>query len=446
MGEGQQPMRSESEVEADERDARLPCNWSSSKKWTNVLLISLLNPHLPFWLFHVCPKPASAMKDFHQSENPDLEAFSVSIFVLGYAFGPLVHAPLSEMYGRLIIYHVNSVLFIINNVACALSVNLPMLIIFRFVTGLVGSSPLALGPASVADIFKTEERGKALALWNLPVLLGPAIGPLVGGYLAAATSWRWNFWFLAIADKAREALAPGNSSEFSSQPRLKTFTSAIVRPSKLLFLSPIVFFLSALAAINYGYIYIMFTTMSSTFVERYDTFDERNVGLTYLAFGIGNVSGNIVLSVISDRIVKRGAARSGTMKPEYRLPPLLPGSLLVPAGLLLYGWTLERNVHWIAPLFGMLLIGFGTILIFVPINAYLVDAFTEYAASATAASTVLRSLGGGLLPLCGGRMYQALGDGIGNTILAVIGVVVAPVAFLIYFKGEQLRKKTQISW
>ncbi|KAF0328896.1 hypothetical protein GQ607_003921 [Colletotrichum asianum] len=190
----------------------------------------------------------------------------------------------------------------------------------------------------------------------------------------------------------------------------------------------------------------MFTTMSSTFVERYDTFDERNVGLTYLAFGIGNVSGNIVLSVISDRIVKRGAARSGTMKPEYRLPPLLPGSLLVPAGLLLYGWTLERNVHWIAPLFGMLLIGFGTILIFVPINAYLVDAFTEYAASATAASTVLRSLGGGLLPLCGGRMYQALGDGIGNTILAVIGVVVAPVAFLIYFKGEQLRKKTQISW
>ncbi|CAI0653760.1 unnamed protein product, partial [Colletotrichum noveboracense] len=315
------------------------------------------------------PSTASAMKDFHQSENPDLEAFSVSIFVLGYAFGPLVHAPLSEMYGRLIIYHVNSVLFIISNVACALSVNLPMLIIFRFVTGLVGSSPLSLGPASVADIFKIEERGKALALWNLPVLLGPAIGPLVGSYLAAATSWRWNLWFLAIAmsanlvatavflreshlptllkrkartqDKAREDHAPGNSSEFSSQPRLKTFTSAITsaigRPSRLLFLSPFVFLLSVLAASNYGYIYIMFTTMSSTFVERYETFDERNVVLTYLAFGIDNVSGNIVLSVISDRIVRRGAARTGTMKPEYRLPPLLPGNLLVPVGLLLYG-------------------------------------------------------------------------------------------------------------
>ncbi|KAH0441987.1 MFS multidrug transporter [Colletotrichum camelliae] len=474
MGEGQQPMRSEYEVEVNDSDARLPCNWSSSKKWTNVLLISLLTLISPFGSSIFAPSTASAMKDFHQSENPDLEAFSVSIFVLGYAFGPLVHAPMSEMYGRLIIYHVNSVLFIISNVACALSTNLPMLIIFRFVTGLVGSSPLALGPASVAEIFKTEERGKALALWNLPVLLGPAIGPLVGSYLAAAAGWRWNFWFLAIAmsvilvataaflreshlptllkrkarteDKAREALGADNASEYFSQPQLKTFTSAIIRPSKLLFLSPIVFFLSVLAAINYGYVYIMFTTMSSTFVKRYDTFDERNVGLTYLAFGIGNVSGNIVLSVISDRIVRRGAARSGTMKPEYRLPPLLPGSLLVPAGLLLYGWTLERNVHWIAPLFGMLLIGFGTILIFVPINAYLVDAFTEYAASATAASTVLRSLGGGLLPLCGGRMYQALGDGIGNTILAVIGVVVAPVAFLIYFKGENLRKRTKISW
>lgn len=143
------------------------------------------------------------MKEFH-STNVDLESFSVSIFVLGYAFGPLIHGPLSELYGRLILYHVNSLLFILANVACALSVSLPMLIVFRLITGLVGSCPLAIGPASVSDLFVQEERGKGLAVWNLPVLLGPAIGPLVGSYLSAATGWRWNFWFLAIAVCTRE--------------------------------------------------------------------------------------------------------------------------------------------------------------------------------------------------------------------------------------------------
>lgn len=138
------------------------------------------------------------MEEF-QSDNVDLESFTVSIFVLGYAFGPLIHAPLSELYGRLVVYHVNTLLFILANVACALSVNLPMLIVFRLVAGMVGSCPLAIGPASIADMFKQDERGKAIAVWNLPVLLGPALGPLVGSYLSTATGWRWDFWFLAIA-------------------------------------------------------------------------------------------------------------------------------------------------------------------------------------------------------------------------------------------------------
>ncbi|GJC80950.1 efflux pump radE [Colletotrichum liriopes] len=444
-------------------DPGKPTNWTGLKKWTNVLLISLLTLISPFGSSMFAPSTSEAMSEFH-SNNIDLESFSVSIFVLGYAFGPLIHGPLSELYGRLILYHVNSVLFVFANVACALSVNLPMLIVFRLVAGLVGSCPLAIGPASVSDMFVQEERGKALAVWNLPVLLGPAIGPLVGSYLSAATGWRWNFWFLAIAmggifaatllvlrethaptileHKVRKMRKTRRRSEiisaFASDKSPKaTFLDAITWPTKLLVLSPIVLTLSICAAVNYGFIYIIFTTMTSAFMREYDM-DREDVGLTYFGFGIGNIVGNVALGALSDKLAK-GMAKGGKMKPEYRLPPLLPGSLLVPIGLFLYGWTLEYGIHFMVPLVGTFLIGVGTILIFMSINSYLVDAFTKHAASAVAASTVLRSLGGGLLPLCGGKLYEAVGDGWGNSILGFVGVIFVPVMWALYIYGERLR-------
>lgn len=224
-----------------------------------------------------------------------------------------------------------------------------------------------------------------------------------------------------------------------TQSRSATIWNTVIRPSKLLVLSPVVLTLSLCTAANYGFIYIIFTTMTEVFMRRYDI-SSSNVGLTYLGFGIGNVVGNVALGVFSDRLVRRMAG-NGEMKPEYRLPPLLPASVLVPLGLFLYGWTLEYNVHFMVPLFGMFLVGVGVLWVFVPINAYLVDAFTEHAASATAANTVLRSLGGGLLPLCGGKLYLAVGDGWGNSVLAFIGIGFIPVAWFIYRHGERLRLK-----
>ena len=77
--------------------------------------------------------------------------------------------------------------------------------------------------------------------------------------------------------------------------------------------------------------------------------------------------------------------------------------------------------------------------VFMPIGTYLVDAFTIYAASAMAANTVLRSFGGALLPLCGRAMYQALGLGWGNSLLAFVALaLIPPMLFLIKY-GERIR-------
>lgn len=142
------------------------------------------------------------MKEF-ESTNVELSAFVVSVYLLGFSFGPLLIAPLSELYGRAPCYHVCNVMFIVFNVACAVANSLDSLIVFRFLAGSFGSAPLTIGAGSMADMISQENRGAAMSAWALGPLLGPVVGPIAGAYLTEAVGWRWTFWVLAIAVSRR---------------------------------------------------------------------------------------------------------------------------------------------------------------------------------------------------------------------------------------------------
>lgn len=148
------------------------------------------------------PGVPEVMNEFHSS-NEQLASFVVSVYVLGYVFGPIAVAPLSEIFGRVPLYHICNIGFVVVTVACAVASNLNMLIGFRFLEGLLGSCPLTLGGGSIADMFVQEERGGYMAIWALGPLVGPAVGPVAGGFLAQAEGWRWVFWVIAIAVSLR---------------------------------------------------------------------------------------------------------------------------------------------------------------------------------------------------------------------------------------------------
>lgn len=136
--------------------------------------------------------------DEFNSDNAQLGSFVVSVYVLGYAFGPLIIAPLSELYGRLVIYHSCNLLFVVFTIACAVSSSLDVLIAFRFLAGTFGSAPLTIGGGTIADIIVQEKRGGYMAIWALGPLMGPVIGPVAGGYVSESLGWRWVFWIIAI--------------------------------------------------------------------------------------------------------------------------------------------------------------------------------------------------------------------------------------------------------
>lgn len=134
-----------------------------------------------------------------KSSNENLATFLVSVYVLGFAFGPLLAAPLSEIYGRALVFNIANVLFIIFTVATALSQNMGMMIAFRFFMGFAGSTPVTNGSGTISDMFPVEQRGKAMAVWAMGPLLGPCIGPVAGGFMIQDVGWRWAFWVIAIA-------------------------------------------------------------------------------------------------------------------------------------------------------------------------------------------------------------------------------------------------------
>ncbi|EXJ66040.1 uncharacterized protein A1O5_10654 [Cladophialophora psammophila CBS 110553] len=444
-------------------DPENPLNWPARRKWTNVALLSFITLLTPFGSSMFAPAVPQVMKDFH-SNSEDLASFSVSVYVLGYAFGPLVIAPMSELYGRLPVYHTNTFLFMVFTFACGKSTNLSMLIVFRFMAGLVGCCPLTVGSGSIADTFRQDQRGKVMSIWTFPILFGPSLGPIVGSYLSEAAGWQWDFYLLTICTAAmfavalivqRETYPPillerkakrlrketGNdklrSALQSSRTASQLFFLSVIRPTKMLFLSPIIFCLSLYIAVVYGYLYLLFTTMTSIFRDQYGI-SASNVGLVFLGIGLGQFIGLLLFGAYSDKLLKK-LAKGGEMKPEYRLPLLWPGAIAVPIGLLVYGWTAQYKVHWIVPILGTVLLGGGMVGTFMSLSIYLVDAYTLYAASAMAANTVLRSLGGAFLPLAGPAMYNSLGLGWGNSLLAFISLGMSPMIWVFLKYGERIR-------
>ncbi|KAK9450805.1 major facilitator superfamily domain-containing protein [Limtongia smithiae] len=449
-------------------DPANPLNFSTKKKLSIMFTISSLTFVVPLASSMFAPGVSLFMEEFNQS-NTLLASFVVSIYILGFVLGPLVVGPISEMYGRCIVYRVSQVIFTGLTIGCGEVQSFAGMFVLRLLSGVVGSTSIALGSGSVGDITVQEVRGKYMSFYILGPVIGPAIGPVIGGFLAAV-SWRWVFRLLAIMSALLavltflvlpETYAPqilrnkaarlrketGNQNLYSiyenrNRSTRAVFGRTITRSIKLLMLSPVVLTLSIFVAFAYGEMYLLFTTITPVFEDQYG-FSTSIVGLIYLGMGIGSMISIIIIINYSDRILLYLAKRSptGEKRPEYRLPITILMSPLVAFGFLVYGWSVEYKVHWFVPTFGTFLVGLGMLSVLAPPITYLVDAYRLYAASANSASTMVRSLGGAFLPLAGSSMYNALGYGWGNTLLAGISLLCWPMTVWIYMNGEYLRKR-----
>ena len=254
------------------------------------------------------PAVPDILTDF-SSDNALYGTILVSVFELGEVFGPLVIAPLSELYGRRPVYNVANICFVLASVGGALSGSLGLIILFRFLTGMSVAS-MVLNPNIIGDMFIPEERGSIITIVYMAPLLGPTTGPVIGGYLSQVKGWRWTFWTAAIAAGACEmAFLPFLQESYKMKilrrvpfrqmkskwlfpgavcrlqlPVSSTLTKAVLRPATMFTSSKVICCLSIYLAIVYGFLYLLLTTMAEVFRTTYH-FSTSALGLVFLGIG-----------------------------------------------------------------------------------------------------------------------------------------------------------------
>lgn len=265
-------------------DPENPMTWSDPYKWFLVGLVGFATLAVSFDSSAFSGGIAQIIVHFGISE--ELAIAGVSLFVLGFALGPLLWGPFSEVLGRRLLF-----LGTYGALSCFLAgiagaQNIETVLILRFLAGSFGSSPLTNAGGTISDIFTAKQRGLAMSVFAAAPFLGPSIGPIVGGFTGEFAGWRWVqgvmaiftgiLWFAGIL-LLPETYAPvllrkravllhketGKvyRSKFEEKEVLavgKTFRIALLRPWTLLFREPIVLLLSIYLAIVYGTLYLMF--------------------------------------------------------------------------------------------------------------------------------------------------------------------------------------------
>lgn len=336
--------------------------------------------------------------------STEVGVLGVSLYVLGFAMGPILWAPLSELRGRKLPLQAAMFGFSIFQVAAATGKDLQTVLLSRFFGGLFASCPLAVVAAVFSDMFNNRTRGLAVTVFSMTVFTGPLFAPFIGGFIVQSyLGWRWTEYLTAIMGFVafglnviflEETYPPIVLVEKAAELRRRTLNWGIhakqeeievnfadlmqknfSRPLRILFTEPIVLLLSIYMSFIYGLLYLFLTAYPIVF-QQIHGFNAGVGGLPLLGMVVGMIFAGIVIVIDQPRYVKKLKANNDIPIPEWRLPNVIAGGVAFAGGLFWFGWSGYRaDIHWIVPTLSGLLTGFGLLSIFLQALNYIVDAY-----------------------------------------------------------------------
>ncbi|KAJ5449850.1 uncharacterized protein N7458_006299 [Penicillium daleae] len=447
-----------------------PQNWPSTAKLLSSALacsgtfIASLNSAM------FSPGISQASSDF--GVGTEVITLGTTLFVLGFATGPMIWAPLSELMGRklpLVIAIIGEGIF---TIACAVAKDVQTLIICRFFAGVCGASQLTVVPGLLADLYDNTYRGVAIALYALTVFGGPFVAPIAGGYTASSyLGWRWtlyipaflalgsgllSFFFLKetypqcvlIAKAALIRKESGNWGIHAKQEEVELEIDDLVdkyltQPLRLLITEPVLLLISLYMSFIYGLVYALLEAYPYVF-EVIHGMHSGTGGLNFIGLITGVVLALGFILSQQKQYTEKLEMNGNIPVPEWRLRPTILGAPMFAVGLFWFGWTgFTSEIHWAAPAASGVFIGFGVLCIFLPCFNYLVDAYLPVAASAVAANIILRSAFASSFPLFTRQMFDNMEVQWASTLLGCLATVLVPIPFLFRAFGPRLRREAR---
>ncbi|KAF5664593.1 multidrug resistance [Fusarium circinatum] len=452
-------------------DATNPKNWSKARKWTVTLTLSWVCFAVAFASAVITPGIAGVVKRFDTSSEVAL--LTVTLFVYGFGIGPLVFSPLSELYGRRIIYVLTFGVAVIFIVPCAVAQNIETLLVCRAIDGIAMSVPVANIGGSLADMWRPEERGIPMTAFSAAPFLGPIMGPMIGGFVYENKGWRWLYWlqlilcgflFVCLVVLVPETYAPVILEKKAKKLRKQTGDGSYIaehelaqhtfgeiaqiylaRPLRLLATEPIVTLFAIYAAVLYGLLYMFFVAYPIVFEEG-KGYSPGIAGLMFLPITGGIFVGLAGAPFVNRHYNKLRAQHTGLPPPELRLIPMIWGCWLVPIGVFIFAWTSYDELTWVGPCLAGLPIGIGFVFLYNSFNNYIVDAYQHTAASALAAKTLVRSIWGGSTALFTTQMYHNLNPRWASSLLGFIALACCFIPVVFYRYGAAIRKHSKYAY
>lgn len=439
------------------------------------------------------PALPSIAEDLHVS-NSQIN-ITITTYMIVQAIFPIFVGSLADSGGRRPAYIACLVVYISANIGLGLAPNYGVVLGLRCLQA-AGSSPtVALCSAVIADIATSAERGTYVGITGVPAVLGPALGPIIGGLLSQGLGWRSIFWFLAILSGATlvslalffpetcrlivhdgsvtpprryrtgwqlvkrkklqsEALnrTESASGRTSLEQGFKFKMPSLLDSLRIIFEQETGVLLVCAGIIYSGYSALS-TSMSTQLADRYNL-DETQVALMYLPLAAGSILATAVAGFTMNRNYKRYCTkmsvpfdRSRQMdltnfpieraRLEIGIPLLGLGS----AGLVAWGWAIHSEAHLavigvISAIIGVGMMGFNN-----TVFALLVDIHPGRPGAATAASNVARMLLGAGANAAIAPMSDAVGVGWAFTVMGAPYVVFGPVLVLLMVRGIEWRAK-----
>ena len=223
--------------------------------------------------------------------------------------------------------------------------------------------------------------------------------------------------------------------------------NSLSRPFRLLIFHPIVQIQAILGGINYGLLYFTLSSFSSLFVSAYGESISIS-SLHYIALCMGEIAGAQLCGPLMDYTYRKLLARAGgNASPELRIPLMVPGAFFTPIGLLIYGWAAQYNLFWLVVDIGAAILCLGMQMFGMTLQAYVMESYPEHVSSASAATQFLRSLTAFGFPLFSSKLYEVLGLGWGNSLLAFLSIGIGiPSTIVLWRYGAKLRANGQSSY
>jgi DHA1 family multidrug resistance protein-like MFS transporter len=302
--------------------------------------------------------------------------------------------------------------------------------------------------------------------------VGPALGPVIGGFLELKKDWRWVFYVLlwmvglteilmftipethpprVLMNKARRIRSlkiPGfenvqTPAETSDRSLISIFKIALIRPWQIL-VDPISLLVAIYLSVVYALLYMLFTIYRIVFQQKRGW--NAGVGeLPLIGTAIGATLGGCIIFLKSAQD-KKNMMAGIKIPPEDRLIVAMIGGVLFPVTMFWFAWTAQYNsIHWAVPTIAGVFLATSIQLIFVAYLNYLTDSYLMFAASAIAANTITRSAAGAAAPLFTQYMFDALGVGGGGSLIGGVATLLAPIPFIFYKYGGPIRKRSKFA-